>query len=487
MSTAAPYSDFGDWLSPMLVKELRQGMRSRVFVVSFLLLQAAMVVLAFVGLTASYFEVPSGATTAFFWTIICAPLLLIMPLTGLNAVGGEAKANTLELIFLTRLTARRIIIGKWVALIAQSLLLVCAVLPYLVLRYFLGGVDLAWELLLLLGLWCASAILSAITVGFSAFQLKILRGLFILAFVFGLQFFGVAYMVGGGGVVRGGGGWIPWLAAVVPALTILAYMLEFGATRIAPAAENHSTPKRLLAVLVLLATVALHFWAPGVVAAAAYITLGNLLQVVCIGALCESARRPAVVYRPFVRLGWAGRVAGRFLYPGWPSGVFYTIAAGAAMFVCWFWSMNTFSLYLPSPSTFATYLKPHFLSNGIVITVLMIGALTMPAALIHTFWPKVRYPLAAFLCLQVACALLYGMAAMLASMKAVDFRPIVSMLPSAGLLAMASHLGKEPNLASHLTGAMIVTAASIALLLWKMWPAWREIRAAEERVKAWEG
>ena len=34
-----------DWLSPILVKELRQGMRARVFVISFLLLQLFLIVL----------------------------------------------------------------------------------------------------------------------------------------------------------------------------------------------------------------------------------------------------------------------------------------------------------------------------------------------------------------------------------------------------------------------------------------------------------
>jgi len=46
-------SDFADWFSPMLVKELRQGMRSRLFVISFLLLQGALI---FVAITASFYS-----------------------------------------------------------------------------------------------------------------------------------------------------------------------------------------------------------------------------------------------------------------------------------------------------------------------------------------------------------------------------------------------------------------------------------------------
>ena len=43
MLSSSQRSDFGDWLSPMLVKELRQGMRSRVFVAAFYVTQVLMI------------------------------------------------------------------------------------------------------------------------------------------------------------------------------------------------------------------------------------------------------------------------------------------------------------------------------------------------------------------------------------------------------------------------------------------------------------
>src|ERR1043165_446027 len=130
----------------MLVKELRQGMRSRLFVISFLLVQAAMILVAVLGLYAAVNKEETSEVSGLFWAILGAPLLIIMPMSGLGAVGNERKTNTLEPIFLTRLTARRILTGKWLALVAQTVLLVCAILPYAVLRYFLGGVDLGAEL-----------------------------------------------------------------------------------------------------------------------------------------------------------------------------------------------------------------------------------------------------------------------------------------------------------------------------------------------------
>ena len=167
-------TDFADWLSPMLVKELRQGVRSRAFVGTFILLQAAMLLNVLVGLSSTDGDGAEGSTV-FFWVLVGFSVLFILPMGGLNAVGGEIKANTLELIFLTRLTALRIITGKWLANFAQALLLVCAVLPYLVLRYFVGGVNLTAELIALTAMLGASAVFSAVAIGLSPYQTRVVR------------------------------------------------------------------------------------------------------------------------------------------------------------------------------------------------------------------------------------------------------------------------------------------------------------------------
>ena len=106
MPTTAPIAraDFADWLSPMLVKELRQGVRTRVFVILFILLQVCMLL----DLVLSLLIASTGASTSegtyFFWFMVSVPTLLIIPISGLGAIGNEIRGNTLELIFLTRLT-----------------------------------------------------------------------------------------------------------------------------------------------------------------------------------------------------------------------------------------------------------------------------------------------------------------------------------------------------------------------------------------------
>src|SRR5271163_850828 len=121
--------DFGDWLSPILVKEIRQGFRSRVFVSAFLLIQGLMIFCVVLGLVFAAGDFTEGSSV-FFWIIICLPLLLIMPSHGFGTIGNEIKGNTMELLFLTRLSAWRIVAGKWTAIVAQTILIVCSILPY---------------------------------------------------------------------------------------------------------------------------------------------------------------------------------------------------------------------------------------------------------------------------------------------------------------------------------------------------------------------
>ncbi len=463
-------SDFADWLSPMLVKELRQGMRSRAFVVSFLLLQGAMIFLVILGLAASAAKESTGGITGFFWTIVGVPLVLIMPMSGLNSVANERKANTLELIFLTRLTARRIISGKWFALVAQTLLLVCGVLPYAVLRYFLGGVNISGELLTLVLMLLGSALLSGITVGISPQSTRITRALLSVGIVIGLQaigsFVATTFAFGGGMLLRGAPmtSWKTYVAYGVLGITLLLMMLEFGASKIAPSAENHSTPKRLLALLALLtAVIFTRFvtWSSPVPLLAL-----PLIVPICIGALCEPTRGVASVYRPFTRFGFFGKLAGRVLYPGWPSGVFFALLILLAV--------------LPG-------VVAHNHATGIdrqrllLSQIAIVGALFFPAALIQAFRPDVRRPGVVYILIQAAFAILVALASLLQSFHFADLRPLLAMIPTCALFFSSS---SDSLLAVDVPKVLIavsaITAASLLLLFIKMRAPWREIRVLEK-------
>ena len=228
-------ADFPDWLSPMLVKELRQGVRTRVFVSLFILLQVTMLLTVSLTLLVAAHGEDASAGTVFFWIFVGLPVLVVLPLNGLGAVNGEIKANTLELIFLTRLTAFRIVAGKWLAIFVQCLLFVCAVLPYLVLRYFIGGVNLAVELESLGWMLLGSAVISAFATGLSAYPVRTVRATASLFFVLGTFVLAPTLELLGRGVVAGTGPGLAQVAGlIVCAGIILLLMLEVGAARIAP-------------------------------------------------------------------------------------------------------------------------------------------------------------------------------------------------------------------------------------------------------------
>ncbi len=328
--------DFSDRLSPMLVKELRQGMRSRALLISLFLLQGLLILNAILGLGSAAGGDLSG-TTAFFWTILGLPLLVILPLSALGGIGNEIKANTLDLIFLTRLTARRIVLGKWIAVVAQSALLATTVLPFIALRYYLGGVNITADIASAGALLVASALISALTVAMSSYPSKIVRIVIGVGFFFALQMLtgiGAAMAIGGGrGMFRWGVEW-PLVAAVILLVPLfILLMLEVGAIRIAPAAENHAGACRLLALLFVLVA-----GTGGVLSASAswLIVLGQVVATpFCIAALCEVPPGVAGMFRPLVRRGWAGGFLARVFTPGWHTGVIFVLLIWAIIAGFW--------------------------------------------------------------------------------------------------------------------------------------------------------
>lgn len=391
-----------DRLSPILVKELRQGLRARVFEGSFLTLQALMVfamVIAVSAAAAGKHDVSKGFGDIFFWAMVGIPLLLIMPMRGASAIRPEVDNKALELIFLTRLSAWRIVTGKWAALFCQTCLLVCAILPYAVLRYYLGNVDVARDCMIILGLLAASALLTALTVSVSAFPSKLARGLVLIFPILVLNIGPIAalpyYFFYGSSTVyvssSAPGIWSGLLLMLAYVVLVTAYILEVGAARIAPPAENHAIAKRLLGLAMLA------LGPIGILCGAdKEILLGNLalLTPVCVDALCSPVREVPGVFLPFVRRKGGGLIA-PFLLPGWPSGILYT---GVVILLCggmlWGWGL------LDDPDV-------------LLGVVALAGALLVPVAIILVFRPQVQRFGTAYIAMQLAFLIFTGVFLML--------------------------------------------------------------------------
>jgi ABC-type transport system involved in multi-copper enzyme maturation permease subunit len=155
-----------DRLSPILVKELRQGIRSQLFTGSFLLVQALLFLFGLSFVLSDSLQKDSTAGSVLFWTMLALPLVVLVPASASQAVEREVSGRTLELLLLTRLSSYRIILGKWASVVLQTSLLLVSALPYVILRYFLGGVDVFGELQTMGGLLLGSGLLAGIAMGF---------------------------------------------------------------------------------------------------------------------------------------------------------------------------------------------------------------------------------------------------------------------------------------------------------------------------------
>jgi hypothetical protein len=361
---------FDDRLSPVLVKELRQGMRARIFVLSFLLVQIFLVVLTLGNLAAQDDRGTLDSQNGFFWTILGFALLVLTPLRGVASMSQEVKNRTLETIMLTRLTAWRVVAGKWSALFAQSLLLVAAVLPYVVVRYFIGGEDVVEDFKwIVLMLWL-SGLLSAASIAVSGlanplFRVIVFIGLIIVGST-GLENV-VSFGLGRADFLEIAG-WLIIIGFFIPAL-----LFEVTASGIAPPSENHAVRRRVLAVLFLIAAAA---WEE--VTRRDFLP-GMTLAVVVLASVCyfELAERPRLLSRmaeDFARRGTFGRIAGLFLLPGWPSGLLFCL------------------LVLPAAIVFyqVAFLRPIENDNCLFLIFGVLGSILVPVCLCRFVWKNAK-------------------------------------------------------------------------------------------------
>ena len=481
-AAAMQLSDFPDRLSPIMVKELRQGLRQPTFVIAFLCLQVLLCIVVVV----SVLSAPVGSQTGlrvgetvsgFFFVLLAIVILLVQPLRGLGALATEIKEDTLDLLLLTRLNSWRITFGKWLALVSQSALLVVAVFPYLILRYYLGGMQLFAELLGLFTLFVASASITGITVGFSATPSLVIRGLVALAMLVSLlivpQFLLFSMVMGG----RRGGGGSPftitlssaaevsgYVGTLLMMLFIGYYFLEMGATQIAPPAENRSTMKRLsgLAALGLLAWLLPN---DGITLFICWLLVVTLLMV---DALSERPGFTSSVLRPFRRLGPLRYVGGTLLLPGWPSGlIFASLLAVITVVMC----MKKILLTDPHADDIA------------IFCLLWFATILLPAMVTSLFMNHTKNRFTTYIIVLLASLIvsLVFFTIGAATNTAQDLLLLVPACPALGLMSFGQYSAPQSN--DGLIWIAISTCAGYwAILFARSLGHWKRTRALDRQL-----
>jgi hypothetical protein len=249
--------DWSDRLSPIVVKEIRQMVRSREFNYSFGITLLVGFIIAFFGLADALTSAGTSGAKVFMAQMVCLGLLglVVVPLSAFHALRNERVDQTLDLITQTTLTARNIVTGKILTQWVKLILLFAGLAPFMTMSFLLGGIDLTTILvsLAILFMWsmwvCAACLfLSAASqsraVSAVVFIGMAIAGLWVLASASSFIFF----VVGAPAVPRlslsGETGWII-AASTALCLVSMTNLMLLAVNRLSLAIEDRSTSLRV--------------------------------------------------------------------------------------------------------------------------------------------------------------------------------------------------------------------------------------------------
>lgn len=135
-----------EWLNPILVKEARQALKSRQFVITFGLLLlfgwAWTVFGIFLSAPGIFYGAEGKGMLYGYFLVLAIPLLVVVPFSAFRSLAAEREDGTYELISITALNARQIVSGKLGSAILQMMVYFSALAPCVAFTYLLRGVDI---------------------------------------------------------------------------------------------------------------------------------------------------------------------------------------------------------------------------------------------------------------------------------------------------------------------------------------------------------
>jgi hypothetical protein len=135
----------GDRLNPILVKETRQSLKSRQFVITFTLVLALAWVWSIFGVAmigpSIYYAARGLDMFLGYYAILAVPLLVVVPFGAFRSLASEREDGTYEMLSITTLKPRQIVSGKLGSAVLQMLVYLSAVAPCLAFTYMLRGID----------------------------------------------------------------------------------------------------------------------------------------------------------------------------------------------------------------------------------------------------------------------------------------------------------------------------------------------------------
>jgi hypothetical protein len=351
MSAAGLLSRLDDWVNPIVVRELRQAVKSRLVTGALLLFVSLQVLIIGVYLFFRELNEAPGAVDfragAHMFLVLQGILLgtcmVLVPGVAGARLGAERSGDNVDLMFISSLTPRAIVWGKFLSAIILALLIFSACAPFMTFTYLLRGIDIP-TILVVLGidfLVVVGGTQVAIFVACVPVNRAVRALLGVGGFVALIQAY-VATVMGTVGLVETGlnvflDSWEFWgraLGVVAAYLGAVGLVFVWSVAMVSPPSANRALPVRLYVLGLWLTTAAIaavwsreadHLW-PAFVWVLLAVALFCLQFVVSINERESWGPRVArtVPRNPVLR-------AGAFLlYSGSGGGVLFS-AAGAGL------------------------------------------------------------------------------------------------------------------------------------------------------------
>lgn len=255
-----------DWWTPILVKEVRQALRGKYFKICFWIVLLAVVVATagmMIGMQQPDGSIVGGDGRAFFFGIfLCLSIAVLgfVPFSAFNAMGAEWDENTFDLLIISNLKPRQIVLGKLLATSVQTLLFYSTFTPFLVFSSLLQGVDLLSVWVVLIGALIFSTVLSLVAICLSTVSRVRFARIVLMAMLAAVLVFATfggsltgSLLITSPGAMRDPQFLVAATMMLLGAIILGVYCFAIACNMLAHPEENRSTGVRVITTVTILA------------------------------------------------------------------------------------------------------------------------------------------------------------------------------------------------------------------------------------------
>ncbi len=263
-SLKSHFTNWREWeLNPIVIKELRQGVRSWTVTGMLLLFLVVLFIASLTFLITESFDGSvnlglGGRMFSVFVAILAGASVFFIPLyTGVR-VAAERQENNPDLLYVSTLSPIRIILGKFLCSAYLVLLFFSAFMPFMAFTNLLRGVDLPTVFFILAYLFLVVCGMNMIAVFLACLPAsRPFKALFALLGFFASFWVVVPLVMAAYAMMRSGVGammvepgfWIGTVAAALMGLAVTGLFFVLSVALVSPPSANRALPVRLYLTL----------------------------------------------------------------------------------------------------------------------------------------------------------------------------------------------------------------------------------------------